>query len=211
MDKEYWKKFYLGKLAVTYPSSFANFCVDEFLGPTDEVLELGCGNGRDAVFLAANVKRVVAVDQSIEHLKTEGDGSQFDAFTDGLRFVEDDFVEMDYGKFGNLTAIYSRFTLHAILLREEEEVLRKVSDHLAAGGLFLIEARTTKDSVYGQGKNVGDNAFVTDHYRRFIDVKHFKDRIMGLGFEVVYLVEDSGLSEFKGEDPVLMRMVAKKR
>ena len=58
-DKQYWQKFYAAQRTPFEPSLFAQFVWENFLqknaAPT--LLELGCGNGRDAVFLSAKKLR----------------------------------------------------------------------------------------------------------------------------------------------------------
>ena len=61
---------------------------------------------------------------------------------------------------------YSRFTLHAITLSQQNELLRNIKHVLNPDGKFFIEARTLKDDLYGKGESAGDNAFIYDgHYR----------------------------------------------
>ena len=63
MDKEYWENFYQKNDAPNEPSAFAQDSISHF--PLDsQILELGCGNGRDSLFFARNGFRVFACDQS---------------------------------------------------------------------------------------------------------------------------------------------------
>lgn len=50
MDKNYWETFYLKQNAELKPSLFPRYVADLLLAPK-EIVELGCGNGRDALFL----------------------------------------------------------------------------------------------------------------------------------------------------------------
>ena len=67
MDRtQYWNEFYtasqqIGRL--NYPSQFAAFVYGETLG-IDNILEFGCGTGRDAFFFADLGKKVYAFDGS---------------------------------------------------------------------------------------------------------------------------------------------------
>ena len=64
---------------------------------------------------------------------------------------------------------YSRFTLYAIKEEECDMVIDKVFNSLKRKGVFAIEVRSAKDYLCGIGKDMGNNAWVADHYRRFVD------------------------------------------
>jgi hypothetical protein len=51
---------------------------------------------------------------------------------------------------------------------------------------------------------------MTDHYRRFIDSQTFRNKLLLLGWEIVYFEESNGLAVFGDEDPVVARCVFKK-
>ena len=51
----------------------------------------------------------------------------------------------------------------------------------------------------------------TSHYRRFQNAEEFRDSLVSThGFEVLHFEEGTGLSPYKGEDPVLCRVVARR-
>ena len=210
MDREYWESFYKHRLAVNFPSSFAEFCLENYIPRESCILELGSGNGRDAFYFSEQQNDVIAVDQSAEVYHLEEEKLDASPTKSRLKIVRDDFVQMDYSKHEGVDVIYSRFTLHAISQEEENAVIDKAYRLLPAGGLFLIEARTVKDPLCGEGEPQGNNAFVTDHYRRFIDSQTVIRNVMNLGYEVLFFVEKNGLSVYKEDDPVLMRIVLKK-
>jgi ubiquinone/menaquinone biosynthesis C-methylase UbiE len=210
MDKEYWNSFYKDRLAVNFPSPFAEFCIENYIPPNSYILELGSGNGRDAFYFSEKQNSVIAVDQSAEVLRLEDKKLEISSEKNRLTIVRDDFVQMDYSKYTGVNVIYSRFTLHAITLEEEDIILSKVYEFLPEDGLFLIEVRTTQDPLCGVGEDKGDNAYFTDHYRRFVDTQAFIKKVMELGFVIVYFLERDGLSVYKDENPVLMRIVLKK-
>lgn len=173
MDEKYWEKFYKNRLAVNFPSSFAEFCIEHHIPADSRILELGSGNGRDAFFFSENQHNVYAVDQSAEVYELEDKKLEVSPSKSNLNIIKDDFVRMDYTKFDGVNIIYSRFTMHAISLEEEEMVLSKSHEILASNGMLLIEARTTKDPLCGQGEHKEGHAYFTDHYRRFIDTQKF--------------------------------------
>ena len=57
----------------------------------------------------------------------------------------------------------------------------------------------------------GDNTFLTDHKRRFIDSNVFVRKMLSLGFVLLYFTEKNNLSIYKDDNPVLMRIVLRKK
>ncbi len=206
MDKNYWDQFYSDNKAVHYPSSFAELCMEKFINKNANILELGAGNGRDAFFFAEMGKKVWAIDQSIKesekYLETHSDGVKAN-----VSLISTDFTNDDFSSYKDIDIFYSRFTIHAIEADGEDRVIKNVYQALSEGGKFLIEARTTLDPLCGQGEKVGINTYKTDHLRRFIDSQTFVEKCLKLGFKIKYFTEEAGLSVFRDDDPVLMRLV----
>ena len=186
MDKKYWENYYtLGKVS-REPSLFAKFILGNHLAEQESLLELGCGNGRDCVFFARHNVNVLAVDQCEDEITAL---SKKDVY-DNLRFMQDDFTRL--GDIGMFDHIYSRFTLHSIKEKEEDDVIAWAYKHLKYGGKLLIEARNKKNELYKLGDSVpGElDAYVyNNHYRRFIDTDNLRDKLEKVGFEVVLFEE----------------------
>jgi len=210
MDKYYWDIFYKKKSAVNFPSPFAEFCIKNYIKRGSKILELGSGNGRDAIYFSKKQNHVIAIDQSIESFSFIDKAPNHTTSPMRIESINNDFIKYDYMQHVGVNIVYSRFTLHAISIEEEQMVLDKTFQLLSSGGRFLIEARTTKDSLYGVGEHLGGHAYYTDHYRRFIDTKSFIKSTISIGFDVEYFIESQGLSVFNGQDPMLMRIVLSK-
>ena len=210
MDLNYWDNFYKNRKAVNYPSPFAEFCLKNFLIKNSIILELGSGNGRDAFYFSENKHTVFAVDQSTEVVSLDKEKINFSSNGRKLKFINSDFVTMDYNKFLGVNTIYSRFTMHSVDEKSELIVLEHAYNLLEPGGQFLIEARTTKDSLFGVGRKVADNSFFSDHFRRFIDSQVFIKKVMDVGYQITYFIESDSLSVYRDEDPFLMRVVLTK-
>ncbi|RUR10165.1 class I SAM-dependent methyltransferase [Legionella sp. km772] len=201
MDKNYWDNFYKNHSSdetLQKESTFARFCQENiFKDQKYNILELGSGNGRDAIFFAEKGHSVTAVDQSIAIQRN----------IKNLDFEQQDFIQMEYSKFKDINVVYSRFTLHAIEVEKENIVIDKVFNHLPDKGLFLIEVRSIKDELFGKGKNVGNNGFITTHYRRFIDSDLFVKKMLAKGFKLRYFTEENNLSIYENDNPFLIRVV----
>ena len=95
-----------------------------------------------------------------------------------------------------------RFFLHAIPEDVQRGLMRAIDTHARPGDFLVAEFRTDKDA---------ENTKVhTKHYRRFQNAEDFRTSLGEYGFEVLHFEENSGLSPYKGEDPVLCRAVARR-
>ena len=70
-------------------------------------------------------------------------------------------------------SIYSRFSLHSLTLKEENNLIKNLSQSEKLEYIF-IETRTIYDELYGVGRKMKKNEFFSDHYRRFIDPVEIK-------------------------------------
>lgn len=129
MNKEFWDKTYAKSIVPTDPSSFATWCLPSITG---DLVDLGCGNGRDLYFFKSKGIRAHGVDASNEDL-----------------FI----VKQDVGTYMKQNPspqnVYTRFFWHAI----ERDLQLEILDW--ATGRIFIEARTTKDkpqNVIGKHK-----------------------------------------------------------
>ena len=57
---------------------------------------------------------------------------------------------------------------------------------------------------------VEENAWFTDHYRRFINLEELINELEEIGFKILFQIESKGLAPYKDEDPVIIRAVCKK-
>ena len=171
------------------------------------MLELGCGNGRDAFYFAQNGIPIVGLDQSDVAITANNARAEDVGLMNLLKFKTADFVEMEKHCLVGTDVLYSRFTIHAITEKTENMVLSKAYELLPGKGLFLIEVRTVNDDLFGKGKQISNNEYVTDHYRRFIDASLFLKKCLNIGWKIKYFIEDHGLAVYKDEDPVVARVV----
>jgi len=146
----------------------------------ESVLDICYGNGRDSTFFKDNNLIV----------------SSFDYETLDLR---DKKPKFSLGKtFNN---VYCRFVLHCIPEGLEDYVLISAHSVLDIGGLLCIEARSDKGEV---------SDVIDQHYRRLIDGEMLRKKLKHLDFEILFEIETAGLSIYNEDDPVLIRIIAKK-
>ena len=202
----YWDDYYHGVTGVSSPSPFALF-VAEKLPPQQKILEVGCGNGRDATFFGRQGHRVTAVDKSAAavELCQKLHGESAATFLAGtLKLYSEEWA-------GQFDFVYSRFVLHAMTEAEEVEMLQAAHRALGPDGQIMVECRSINDPLAREGEVISPTERIAGHYRRFIIRDELRNRLVSAGFEVTYETESNGLALFKDEDPVVIRFVARKR
>lgn len=207
----YWNRYYQAKGAPEGASQFAKFVMDNYVQQDRRLLELGCGNGRDSLFFRENHVQVVGIDSSENVIN-----SLRDSYPDGdILFVCDDFTRSNTLYQQQYDYCYSRFTLHAINLQQEDYVVKNVYQALKKGngiGFFFIEVRSVNDDIYGKGEQVEDDAYIYEgHYRRFIRINDLQKRLESNGFKIIYAEESNGFAPYKDRNPMVIRIVAQKK
>ncbi len=208
MEKTYWDNYYNSNIAVSQPSLFAQFVLKEYVKERSSLLEIGCGNGRDAIFFALNNINVLAVDQCDREILLLSENNHLK----NLKFNSDDFTNL--GEIGFFDNIYSRLTLHSIKKDEEDRVIKWSFNHLNLNGKILIEARGLKNELFQLGEKVKgeENAFIYEnHYRRFINIDGLRSKLENSGFTIISVEEKSGFAPFKETDYVFIRIIAVKK
>ena len=205
---DHWKDYYKSNIAPQNPSSFAEYVYKDMNNANlKSILEIGCGNGRDTFYFSNNNLAVTAIDYSKEAIESckENDNLNKISFYSGKI---DDISELSSSKYD---CIYSRFVLHAMPLKEEKIVINKSFQMLNDGGKFYVECRSTGDPLFRKGEVISSNERSEGHYRRFIDFNELKSRLIDAGFEIEESLESNGLAIYKDDDPVVIRIIAKKK
>ena len=207
-DSAYWDVYYEQNLAPVEPSMFAKYAIS-YMKPNTNLLELGCGNGRDSLFFVNKDIRVIAVDASSIAVKNLNNVAKKNSYN--LWGVCDDFVSFTIIKTMQFDYIYSRFTWHSINERQEEELLKNIQTALKKDGLLFIEARSVKDPLYGKGDEVEKNAFkYNGHFRRFIVIDELVEKLNNMGLSILLADESTEWAINGNDNPPVIRIVCRK-
>ena len=205
-NSAYWNQYYKNKVCSQEPSPFAQY-VSTLVEPGRHMVELGCGNGRDAVFFAAQGLEITALDMSREAVAQ----LQVHNIAANAKFICGDFVNASIHKPESYDYAYSRFTIHSINRSQEQMLLNNVFRGLRPDGKLFIEVRGVNDPLYGKGRQVERNAYFYDnHYRRFIVMDELVESLECHGFRVEYAQERTGFAPYGNDDPPVIRIVAVK-
>lgn len=176
-----WIKFYENKKAPQEPSSFAKFMLKCGV-PGNDLIDLGCGNGRDTYYLADRYS-ALGIDPATCPEKVGW-----------ARFVKATWQEKaELIKQADI--VYSRFFLHSIPQEDVAEIIRLTPRY------FVAEARHVGDSP----------AVYPEHERHYIDGQWLLDVLADNGFVVHFYEMGRGLAPYKDEDPLIVRVIAKRK
>lgn len=200
----YWNNFYKKKHLIS-PSNFAKHVFKIKKKEIENIYEIGCGNGRDTIFFNKNKINCIGIDNSKIIIKY----NKKKFFKLKKNFIYFDFCDFFRKKIKKKFSIYSRFTWHTIDYKQEKRLLNNLSKQKNLNYLF-IETRTIKDELYGRGKRVGKHEYLSTHYRRFIDPKLIKEKLLK-NFSILFFKQGRNLAKFKKENPWVLRIIAKKK
>ena len=103
--------------------------------PPGRALDLGCGEGADALWLAEHGWHAVAVDVSATALQRGSDAASERNLLDRIEFQRHDLNEsFPDGMFDLVSAQY----LHSPARLDRDTVLRRAAEHVAPGGVLLV-------------------------------------------------------------------------
>lgn len=208
-QKAYWDEFY-GRSRVAgaiWPSQFAAFVLGEIERQGD-LIDIGCGTGRDALFFASHGLNVVAVDASetavaiCRSLQKESGAERLNVVHASLDDA-DLLDQVSQHRIGGRATIYARFFLHAITEEQQARFLDFAEAICCDGGTLTAEFRTIRDAA---------QAKVTPaHYRRFIEPMDFLEKAHAHGFTTSYYVEGFGFAKYGKDDAYVARCILSRR
>ncbi len=202
----YWNIYYKTNeknAAPHVPSQFAAFVLSEIRSVDTQIVDFGCGNGRDTSLFACYGIPTIGVDRSEaaieECIKRKNANSYFicasindDGLSDRL------FERLRANKVSDVTA-YARFFVHAIDQETQARFLKLCRAVVGDLGRLALEFRTMRDM--DQKKNT------SDHYRRFVDPLEFMNAATQEGFRTSYFVEGFGYAKYRDDDAHVARFI----
>ena len=151
------------------------------------IIELGCGKGKDTLYLVEKGKKVIPCDYSstaIENIQRnfpEVERTECFDMTRGLPF-DTDFTDL----------IVCGLSLHYFTEKTTFEILEEIKRVLKPGGILLFRVNSMNDVNYGagEGREVEPHLFETSvgSYKRFFDREDI-ERFFA-GWEEIYVREE---------------------
>lgn len=123
------------------------------------VLDVGCGAGRNTVFLAKEGFCVVGVDISPTALKIALERARSEN-VERCIFVKHDFLELPFPD-AHFDAAFSCYGVENTTLPNIKKALSEMKRVVGDGGLVLATLHSHKHWRFGHGKKIGPNTFMT--------------------------------------------------
>lgn len=202
-ETEYWEDYYKQHKIPIVPSQFAAFACSE-ISTDATIIEIGCGNGRDAFFFARYGFQIIGIDncpQAIASCNRLVERHNFPArfFCGDIKDITRTLNLSNYIT-GSQVSIYSRFFLHSITDEEEVFFVELMKNMLGKyDGKLFVEFRTDRDmTLHKETKQ---------HFRRFIRPFDLMSRMSQAGFTADYFVEGFGYAKYLNDDAHVARIV----
>lgn len=165
--------------------------------PNVSILDIGCGDGRDAHFFAEQGLIVTAIDFSSEAIeRVKKLNSAIDA-----RVMETQRMNFPDASFD---AIYAHLSLHYFDDVTTTAVFRNVYRMLKPGGFFFVKCKSTKDTYYGEGERVGEHMYVRSYLRHFFTPEYMRKQLN----DFTVLTLDETAAEYDGKTSAFIEAVA---
>ncbi len=199
---EHWSEFYNDTHGPVYPSQFSIFVHSWLKGLSANILEIGCGNGRDTIFFHQKGHNIIATDQVVSNslLSYKQGNENIETYEGDISNV---VKTLDKTFFLQKSVVYSRFFQHAIPQNIEEKLLENLSNLVSEETILFFEFRLNKDEKK-------QKEFGCDHYRRFQKSSDFVKLLEKNRFECIYKCKGTGYARYGEEDPYVGRFVVKK-
>lgn len=177
----------------------------------NSVLEIGCGEGRDAVYLLEKGYNLSATDVSPEAVNYCK--ARYKAFSD--RFDLLDAVNGTINK--KFDFIYSVAVIHMLVPDEDRKAFYCfIKEHLTENGIALIctmgdgemERSTDISIAFDLGERVceGETVLVAETSCRIVTSQTFEKELIETGFEII----EQGYTSIENHFPIMMYAVVKR-
>ncbi len=204
----YWEVFYSTKATrvPAEPSSFARWVAGLDPAPSS-VLDVGCGTGRDSLWLSGQGMEVLGCDYSeaavsfaahrARELGHEVDFRRLNLYDLRQVLVVGALLARDR----RLDGVYARFLVHALEEDGRQNLWRLARSALApTRGRLYLEFRTeATQHEFGE------------HFREFVQPEVVETELAHHGFRVEHAENRHGLAVHRNEDPQVCRMIARLR
>ncbi|NUM25357.1 MAG: class I SAM-dependent methyltransferase [Candidatus Buchananbacteria bacterium] len=184
---------------------FAELCAKNYFPKTGKLLEIGCGQGRDAAFFAGLGYTVTATDISDQAIKYAKE------LSDKVKFIQLDTAEGLPFEDASFDVVYSYLALHYFDHETTKAIFTEIHRVLKPGGIFATVTNTVDDPEYHEPGwiKLEDNFYRAPDglTKRYFSLEYMQGLTAGL-FETV-LLDNQGESYQNGAQ-TLIQFVGKK-
>lgn len=148
--------------------------IDRILPDSGLIVDLGCGEGVIASFLAQNSQRdVLGVDLNESRIQNSN--------SKNLKFIHGDIRKYNLK---NASGVVLSDVLHHISFQDQDAVLKNISQNLKRGGILIIKEIDTGDLIRAKLSRFWDFVFYPKEKIYFSSAKTLIGKLKKLGFKV---------------------------
>jgi len=194
----YWSKFYsdLHELPLE-PSDFAFYTVRFVQGLPEKnsyknILDIGCGNGRDSYFLSSQGYTVTGIDlcSKIE--------------VDNFQFLQKNILDHEFDGFD---VCYLRFVIHTLTEPECVQLFARLA-LMPPQTLIAFETRSTTNITKEDKLETFFKSPIGDEHFRMLYSKNYMDNMLD-NFIILESSDSADVAKFKTENPFCLRYFIK--
>ncbi len=197
-DRHFWAKSWAKRDGSSNP--FAQTVLRNIPEPQGKtLLDLGCGDGRDAIAFADAGFSVTAVDYS------ESGIAKLKSARPDIRAMQADIRELQFPE-GSFDVVYAHLSLHYFDDATTRTVLERIRMWLKPRGFFFVKCKSTKDPLYGKGKKIGPDMYAEGHLRHFFSEDYLREMLAG--YDILKL--QPSRDRYEGHESAFVEAVAQR-
>lgn len=183
-QRSHWTRLHARGRQDGGPSEFVRSTAPS-LAEHSRVLELGCGQGEDAAYLARLGHDIIACD--FVEAVVEANRERF-RNTNGLTFRVMRTDEPFPDAAGSFDAVYAHLTLHYFRHDVTEKIFGEIQRVLRPAGLLAFACKSDRDPLYGQGTPTEPDMFELNGHVRHFFPERYAGRLLDRAFDIDHLV-----------------------
>ena len=148
------------------------------------LLDLGCGDGRDAVYFFNKGLKVTAMDSLAAGI------NKLVKRAPGVRAIVGDIRNIK-GKSDSFDIVYAHASLHYFDDSTTTKIFNNLHTILKKGGILFVKCKSTDDKLFGHGKKIGENIYLETHIRHFFTKKYLAKKLES--FKIIKLRKTSSV------------------
>jgi len=138
----------------------------------NSVLDVGCGAGTDALYLASKGCKVTAIDVSHEAIKIARERAEKAGLE--INFIAGDFLDMDFHN-ESFDFINDRGFFHHIDPRNREKVAMKINGLIKSNGNYYLRCWSDKEEESDRGPHRISKDEIKNTFSKFFKIGEIKD------------------------------------
>ena len=156
----------------------------------NNLLEIGCGQGRDAIHFSQLGYNVNAFDISSKAIKFVEEIKNSLGLTNLDLIVHDAEKPLSYSK-DNFDFIYSNLALQFFNIDQLQTIFTNIADVMKNNSMLLFSTKKKGDKYYELGNKINENAFEYNGITRHFFEKLTLENVLKNHFEILEFNEDS--------------------